>query len=384
MAKELKWLFGRMELLSNSSNSQAEPRLGSAHWASGEEVQRFSYKPGDVWLGRTPDQASTPLGYIDDRHVLLVSGNRAGKGASIIVNNLALWPGSAVVIDPKGENATVTARRRANGSAFAKGMGQAVYLLDPFKTVERDDDDFSDMRACFNPLDAIDAEHDEAVDEAARLADAIVVVQDSKDPFWEESARSFVRALILHVLTSDDFLPEQRNLVTVRKLITRGDWQTHEILQGMDEPDVPSPFALLFEALRRNASFDGVISGAGETFGSMQEQSPKTFDGVLQVANRNTEFIDSPPMRRSLERSDFALSELKTNPQGVTVFLSLPQRYMNTHFRWLRMMITLTVTEMEKFKRQPACGHRILLVMDEFAGLKMRTAVRKSATGAVG
>jgi hypothetical protein len=46
-------------------------------------------------------------------------------------------------------------------------------------------------RSSFNPFDALDPNSDETIDEAARLADAIVVVKDdSHDPFWDESARA--------------------------------------------------------------------------------------------------------------------------------------------------------------------------------------------------
>jgi hypothetical protein len=69
--------------------------------------------PSDrIWIGEACEAGNLPLGYADDRHVCLVSGARGGKGTGVIVPNLCLWPGSAVVIDPKGENATVTAQRR--------------------------------------------------------------------------------------------------------------------------------------------------------------------------------------------------------------------------------------------------------------------------------
>ena len=86
--------------------------------------------------------------------------------------------------------------------------------------------------------------------------------------------------------------------------------------------------------------------------------SPRRCESVLQVANRNTEFIDSPAMQRCLEGSDFRLSELKTRPEGLSLYLCLPQRYMSTHYRWLRMMIGLTVTEMEKVRGHPATAIR--------------------------
>src|SRR6185437_11097615 len=145
-----------------------------------------------------------------------VSGSRGGKGSTSIVNNLILWPGSICVVDPKGENATITAARRGNGSKHATGLGQAVRVLDPFKAAQVDDS----LRGRFNPLDALDPENEETVDEAGRIADAIVVVHESNDPFWDESARAMVKGLILHILTAPEY-EGRRNLVTLRKLILR-------------------------------------------------------------------------------------------------------------------------------------------------------------------
>ena len=103
---------------------------------------RLGFRP-DVpsdrfWVGKSWNPDAAPLGYADDRHVCLVSGTRGGKGTGLIIPNLCLWPGSCVVIDPKGENATVTARRRGNGSDYAHGMGQEVRILDPFGEVQID------------------------------------------------------------------------------------------------------------------------------------------------------------------------------------------------------------------------------------------------------
>lgn len=355
--------------------------LATGKWADEQELSRLQFREGQFWLGYAPTQSHFPLGYDDDRHICQVAGSRGGKGTTSIINNLCLWPGSVVVVDPKGENATVTARRRGRGSSYAKGMGQAVYILDPFGSVEN----VEEYRARFNPLDAIDPEDDEAVDEAGRIADALVVVQEKggSDPFWDESARSFVRGIILHVLT-DPFYEDRRNLITVRQLIARGDWESVETLQADGEDEIPSSYELLFEGMRRNERFEGVISGTGNSFGNMALNSPKTFESVIQVANRNTEFMDSPGMRRCLEASDFALSDLKTDPKGVSLYLSLPQRYMGTHYRWLRMMIALTITEMEKVRRQPASGHRILMVLDEFAGLKRMEVIENAAAQIAG
>lgn len=343
-------------------------RIATAAWADPAEVEeKYSYRAGTVWLGRAGSETQAPLGYVDDRHVTLCSGSRGGKGTSFIIPAAIQWPGSLVLLDPKGENATVTAARRGAGSAQAKGMGQSVRVLDPFGAAQVDES----LRGRFNPLDALDPEHEETIDEAGRIADAIVVIHEggNNDPFWDESARAMVKGLLLHVLTAPEY-ERRRNLITLRKLITRGDWESVEALREAGEKDIPSSHGLLWTGLANNPAFDGLVAGVGDSFTNMLINSPKQYESVLQVANRNTEFIDSPAMQRLLGTSDFQLSELKTRPEGLSLYLCLPQRYMNTHYRWLRMMIALTVTEMEKVRGRPAAGHPVLLMLDEFAGLK--------------
>jgi type IV secretory pathway TraG/TraD family ATPase VirD4 len=112
--------------------------LGTAQWEAPPSVStKYPFAEGKFWLGRAEDDV--PIGYGDDRHICLVSGNRGGKGTSLIINNLCFWPGSAVVVDPKGENATVTAARRGQGSEHCTGMGQIVHVLDPFKAAHVDE-----------------------------------------------------------------------------------------------------------------------------------------------------------------------------------------------------------------------------------------------------
>jgi type IV secretory pathway TraG/TraD family ATPase VirD4 len=87
------------------------PNIASAQWANPVQfAESFSYQPGDFWLGRSP-VTETALGYNDKKHICLVAGTRGGKGTSVIIPNLCTWLGSVVVIDPKAENATVTAAR---------------------------------------------------------------------------------------------------------------------------------------------------------------------------------------------------------------------------------------------------------------------------------
>jgi len=372
-----------MDLKPPRTSGSRDAPLATAKWAESDEVAPLRYEAGSdqFWIGRaalSQGGKPMPIGYADDRHVCLVSGSRGGKGTTVILNNLVSWPGSLVCIDPKGENATVAAARRGPGSEYSQGMGQAVHVLDPFRTADVSDN----LRARFNPLDTIHPEGDEAIDEAARIADALIVPND-KDPFWSESARALLKGVILHVLSEDTY-EGRRNLVTVRQLVTRGDFEAIEQLKEIEHENIPGAHPMLWEGLRTSQAYGGVLAGIGETIGTMCEDAPKTYAGVLQTVDRNTEFIDSPAMKACLEVSDFELSDLKTDPKGVSLFLSLPQRYMGTHYRWLRMMVSLVATEMEKTRGQPASGHRVLVCLDEFAGLKRMEVIEQAAAQIAG
>ncbi|EKS35363.1 type IV secretory system conjugative DNA transfer family protein [Afipia clevelandensis] len=353
-------------------------QLGTADWHRGGGRAFGPFKSGDFWLGRS--ETGELIGLRDDRHVLLTCGTRGGKGVSFIIPNLCMWPGSAVVIDPKGENAVVTARRRAFGSEYCDGLGQTVRLLDPFNETRLP----ASNHASFNPLDALDPNDEESVDEAARIAEALVISENSNDPFFDESARAFLKATILHVRTWPAFPDANRNLITVRKLIMAGDAEAADLAALNGDRRSTSGFALLFDAMKRNRAMSGVISRAGEMLAHMEEASPRLFGSVAQVARTNTDFLDSPAMARVLASSVFKLSELKTNPRGTSLYITLPQRYMETHFRWLRMMTTLVVTEMERVEMQPACGHPVLMLLDEFPALKRMRVLENAAAQIAG
>jgi type IV secretion system protein VirD4 len=145
-------------------------------------------------------------GWGDDRHVMTIAGSRAGKGVSLIVPNLLFYEGSALVIDPKGENARITAGRRGAGTAAGgPGLGQDVHVLDPFEITGIES-------ACFNPLNEIDLSGDNVASDAALFADALIIIPERGEKHWAESAQGLLRALA-------DPEPARRNLITVRRLL---------------------------------------------------------------------------------------------------------------------------------------------------------------------
>ena len=358
--------------------------LGTAAWhqfgANGQPI----YEEGDILVGHTDDGEA--VGVKDQGHIGIIAKTRSGKGTGLIVPNLILWPGSVVVIDPKGENAILTARRRGNGSAYAKGMGQRVHLLDPFGEVETSFDSFDDLKASFNPMDILSEAKHEAVDDAARIADSLIDSDSSTaDPFWNEAAQGLIKAVMLHIVSSDDFEAANRNLLTLRDLILEGYAELRALLaDNLEGGNTPTAYALLFRAMRKNPAFYGEVSKAGERFARMEENSPRMLESIAQVACTNLDFLASTAMQRLVRTSSFSLSDLKNDARGTSLYLCLPQRFMGTHFRFLRMMVTLILAEMERIKHRPRCGYPVLMVLDEFAALKRMQVIENAAAQIAG
>ena len=333
-------------------------------WARASHINQgqFGYRDGMVFLGRGADGAL--LGLDDPGHCVTVAGSRAGKGVSVIVPNLCLYPGSAVVIDPKGENATRTAARRGQGSEYCEGMGQTVHVLDPFKLVP------NHASATYNPLSVFDPDTPEgrelAIDDAALIADALVTPGGDRDSHWDESARSVLEALILHVVSTES--PEHRTLTRVRELLMRG--------AGAPDPDAEgkaSGFKALLEGpLRRNDAFGGVVAMAAE---ALLDLADAERGSILSTARRNTKFLDSPAMKRVLAHSAFDLRDLKRG--RMSVYLCLPASRLHTHARWLRLVIGLALAMMEREPTRP--DFPVLFLMDEFASLGKMDVIETAA-----
>lgn len=347
--------------------------LGTARWSTSSSL----WREGLFWLGRDDD--GKVIGHSDDRHIITIAGSRSGKGRSGIIPNLHLWPGSCVVTDPKGENASRTAVVRA------KREGHRVAVIDPNGAAQVPDG----LRMSFNALDLIDADAGDAIDLAAAIGDAVMIDSgDGKDIHWVESARQIFEAVLLHVATSE-FGP-RRSLVRVRQLLTIGDPEHADALyaervakKGNEAVDV-SPFDALWiqmsSSIASNCAVRDVIAGAAN---SIRDMGDNERGSVLSTARRNTKFIDSPWLQSCLDGSAgrcLDIDELKNSKGGLTVYLCLPARFIPTHARFLRLMLNLMLYRMEaQGLDQPRCGHPVLFVLDEFAALGRLDVIEKAA-----
>jgi len=332
-----------------------EHRTPLAAWARPEDIAvapALNYDPTKIFLGKID---GTAIGLADDRHMMTVAGSRAGKGVSAIVPNLIMYQGSVLAIDPKAELASITARRRA------EGLGQRVCVLDPFNRAAPWVEPY---RASYNPLSILKTDSPTLVEDAGLISDALVVA-GGNDPHWDDSARNFIEGLILHVATYPGH-EEQRNLVTVRRLLMNGTHmeQGDQEADGMDGLHVQMLHNVELQSEDGRAPISEAIEAAAADF----FDKPSTERGsVLSTARRHTKFLDFPSIQAVLTGHDFDLTDLKTAPGGMTVYLCLPAARLATCSRWFRLFVNLALDAMEREAAKPKVP--VLLCLDEFATL---------------
>ena len=339
----IAWFF--LRLIMPPGKPVKPTTFGSAEWADLDHIrERDLTGTGGYILGHfvAPDRKSYPIRYTGDRHLLTVAPTRAGKGVSAIIPNLLTYTGSALVIDPKGENARITSRAR-------KAMGQAIHVVDPWGITGL-------PVSTFNPLDWLDATDPDVAENAFMLADAMIIRSGKgESTFWDDESAALLWGLILYVAL--DTTPNiDRSLAGVRDLINLPEQQFDELLKTMYQ------------------SKNDVVSSTGARTLSKE---PKVKSNVLTSLQAQTHFLDSPRIRTTLRPSarTFKFEDLKA--EKVTVYLVLPADRLGTFGRWLRLMIQQAITvNARNIEIKP--DKPILFLLDEMAALGRLTKVEEA------
>lgn len=283
--------------------------------------------------------------YRDNRHLVTFGPTRSGKGATTIVQSLLLVPHSCVVIDPKGQNAAVTARRR-------RELGQLVHFINPFKELGLG-------TSRFNPLAHLRIEQPNIVADLRSLADALII-PSPKDTHWTDSAVDLWHVMLLHAVATN---PGAATLGDVRRMLTL--------------PVVAGPKGQSFGDVvgEMTASPHGFIRQAAARFANVESRE---IQSVISTAITQTFFLDDPNIAACLGGSDFSMLQLKDKP--TTVYLILPGRYLEAYSRFFRLLITSAI---DQLTARPG-GHPTLFLLDEFAKLQALPAVSKAFGFAAG
>ena len=334
----------------------------------------WTYDAGKIFLGATGDEL---IGTSDNRHLLTIAGSRAGKGTSSILPNLLLYPGSVLVLDPKGENATESAERRGHGRGVANGgLGHDVFVIDPFGVADVDDA----YRAGFNPLDGLDPKSDDFIDECDAIADALVV-QDGKgdNAHFYDTARLVLRGYIAWVVAHPDITDKSLNEVRRLLFVPRGGADPEFEDDGrITIPEANDP-ALSFEQLSALMMMDdafahGIPFEAASTLASMGERE---FGSTMSTIRNQIGFISSPPMARMLSGKGRTPDLTAWKHGSQSVYLCLPAGRLHRHSRFFRLFINRLMNAIEADKTVPDTP--ALMILDEMHVLGHMKALETAA-----
>ena len=320
---------------------------GSARWADKGHLKSRHYgQNGKIFLGYGFPSHNKAGSYAitsnTQRHLLTIAPTRSGKLLTASMPRVIEHLGSLVALDVKdGELALIAARYRRDY------LGHKVVIIDPW------DEACSHLGftpARINVLDWLDPENDDFVEDAMLIASALVWVGSDKDPFWGDEARALVMGLILYVAATPLVLlpteKKSRDLAQVRRLLNLPGRAFKAMVAGEFEIDEDGNRQLIHPGMMQSAN-EYVHSAASRIL----NKAEKELSGVISTAQQNTHFLESPKISRSLEKSDFSFEELENGKTDI--FIVLPAGRLHSYSRFLRMLVSMALTSVTRFKTKP-------------------------------
>jgi type IV secretion system protein VirD4 len=271
--------------------------------------------------------ASIPIGYSEDGrelhysgigHLLSVAAARTGKGV-LLISALLEWKSGVIIIDPKCENALVTAHcRRRFGP---------VYILSPFKMFP---DELGSMFARYNPMDILDTASLSFHADCDKLAAALVwEEQRTEGKFFSDGARILTSGIIAALKRHGP--KNKQHLCEVAAIIGSGAGLfafCREVVADTRDEFIKSK-------LERFALPEDAELGRGLTGG---------LTDVIGTAISNLGFLNNAAIAESLSGSSFRFTA--TRSRRATVFICLPLSMLGTTAKYFRLVLESALAEL--------------------------------------
>lgn len=311
---------------------QHENKEDDAHFMTSQEISAAGLTSGaGIPLGKTLD--GKEIHYNGGLHLMTIAPNGSWKHAAVQGNVLIEYDAPIVFIDPKGEGAIVTAKSRRDL------LRHEVHILNPFGVLEDDFKAQGFKSSRFNPLAALNPSSKNFTADISALCEALILTE-GKEPFFDNSARNLVAALIMYVCTVPD---EVATLPRVREILT-SDKQLRAVLLDAESSK--------FKPLQQKAAAfikDRKAADLGIN------------PSVLDSARTQTSFLDDTCLSDNLSGSDFRFLDLKQ--KKITVYIVLPAKMVFTYSRWFRLLVTAGLDELMS---TPKKGEKtVLFMLDE-------------------
>ncbi len=367
---------GRPLLRPNGVSRSTSGVHGNANWMAMDRAKSLLGK-GDIILGEAyrvdhtkvadtvfdPNNAGTwgeggthallsTEGLMDSGHVLAVMGSGGGKTASLVIPTAASWQSGLVVLDVKGEVHDRVGRLR-------ESWGRRVVTIRPGDR----------SSSSFNALDWIDPSSDKAIMDVMRVVTWLMgekAEESSSNEYFRASAASLVAVVIADVVFNTELLPHEKNLRTVRRLLTNPRDDVVEHLNGVYAKGADYGFGF-----------------PAEIAGNLKDITAKQFDGFYGQAGTATRWLSVPSFADvvcGLTSEVFRTRELRTG--NLDVFLCIDLGTLIDTPELARIVLGSLLNELYNAKGK--VPGRTLFLIDEAARLgymKMLEEARDAGRG---
>jgi type IV secretion system protein VirD4 len=306
-----------------------------AKWMDLNDITTSAYSttktPSSLMLGRLSEGTRNETIYFNDHESLItIGGPGTGKSQAQVITNLLRFPGSAIVLDVKGELYKATAEYRARRF----GPVYRFAPTDPTGSSDR-----------YNPLEFIRTDPDGAADDVNIFAyQAIPENPKLNDPYWENKARDFIWAFSMMVCLT--LKGPDRKVENLYKLLS---------LQTDSDPD--SDIMKVAESLIRKGQRVNIpdLEAAGNALKSGLSSSENTtrIESILDTARRHfAGFNRASYVRNALSSSTWSPETFRDRP-GSTLYICMDSAELRANGAILRVIIAQHVTRLMKTQVKP-------------------------------
>lgn len=299
-------------------------------------------------------RSGTLLGDASERHALVIAPTGAGKGRSVLLPWLLSYAGGAIVVDPKGEAASVTARWR-------RQHGQTVCVVDPWH---------AGTSATVNPLEALLQDSDDLGDDCLTLAELIVgeAPVSLQDPFWRSLALQLLAALIGWAWVRPGFVGE--GAAASEKERTLG-----AVWALLHSDDLAYSLAVVLDVHAKKPDFPRFVRDGFVTF--LNHEAERVRTSVRSEAISLLRIFGSERVQAATATTTVPLAALQAGAP-VTVYLVVPPDRLESHAAWLRVLLGTFLVLLSRRTRRPALP--TLFLVDELGHLGPMPPLRQAVT----
>ncbi len=334
----------------------ANSTLGSAGWWNFQGLHdddALHLLDSNLILGNSTVGRKGRIVFKPESNGLTVACTRGGK-SNLIKANLSRYQGSILVLDPKGELASLTAKQR-------RKLGQKTVIFDPFGEVKKNYLDKIGDVELVTTFDLFSNGDSKTIKKKIRQAAESMIIRTKKasDDHWPDSGIDFTEGVLAWLYedpSSELTLPNFRSIIA--------------------KP--PLEIAKIAMRAQKELGEDSIAAKKLGKFAFTKIADNRELCSIISITHTQTAFLDDPEISTCLSSTThgFSFDCLTEEGPGATIYLVLPFDKLDEHCRWLRTMASLAIDSV--FLNTRKLDNPVLFILDEFGNIGPLPAISRA------